>query len=60
MYLLRLLFLALPAMLVTMPADAATDLKIYGSNTVGAELAPALIKEWLQKQVHVKQLLLMN
>lgn len=50
MYLLRLLFLALPAMLVTMPADAATDLKIYGSNTVGAELAPALIKEWLQKQ----------
>jgi len=31
-------------------AQAAADLKIYGSNTVGAELAPALVMEWLKTQ----------
>jgi phosphate transport system substrate-binding protein len=29
---------------------AAADLKIYGSNTVGDELAPALVRGWLQAQ----------
>lgn len=51
MTLLRMLFFVLLATFVTLPAaNAAVDLKIYGSDTVGAELAPALIKEWLQKQ----------
>jgi len=28
-------------------AHAAADLRLYGSNTVGAELAPALVRQWL-------------
>ncbi len=31
-------------------AHASADLRLYGSNTVGAELAPALIKQWLAKK----------
>ncbi len=31
-------------------ADADVDLKIYGSNTVGAELAPAIVKQWMQQK----------
>jgi phosphate transport system substrate-binding protein len=33
-----------------LPAHAEADLKIYGSNTVGAELGPALIREWLSSE----------
>lgn len=28
-------------------AQATADLRLYGSNTVGAELAPALVRQWL-------------
>lgn len=31
-------------------AHAEADLKIYGSNTVGAELAPSLVKAWFKQQ----------
>lgn len=30
--------------------QAEADLKIYGSNTVGAEFAPALVKAWLKEE----------
>lgn len=35
-------------------AQFEADLKIYGSDTVGEELAPALVKKWLQKQGYSK------
>lgn len=35
-------------------AQAEADLKIYGSNTIGAELGPALVKEWLKKEGYAK------
>lgn len=41
--------LLLGALWVAVPCSAA-DLKIYGSNTVGAELAPALVRQWLLTQ----------
>jgi len=50
MRILRLMGIALLAALGSAVAQADVDLKIYGSNTVGAELAPALVKEWLKKQ----------
>jgi len=45
-----LLGVAFLAMFGSSIAQAAADLKIFGSNTVGAEFAPALIKEWLNKK----------
>lgn len=39
----------LGALWSVIPCQAA-DLKIYGSNTVGAELAPALVRQWLLTQ----------
>jgi phosphate transport system substrate-binding protein len=50
MRLSRLLGIALLAFCAVSRVQAAADLKIHGSDTVGAELAPALIKEWLQQQ----------
>ncbi len=50
MRLSRLLGIALLGMCGIAHAQFEADLKIYGSNTVGEELAPALVKNWLQKQ----------
>ncbi len=50
MRLSHLLGIAVLAVCGVSNATAAADLKIYGSNTVGAELAPALTKEWLHQQ----------
>jgi phosphate transport system substrate-binding protein len=47
MQLLRLLGIALLSVCGVSVAYAEADLKIYGSNTVGAKLGPALAKEWL-------------
>lgn len=50
MRLSNLIFLGLMMVIGTTTIQAKSDLKIYGSNTVGAELAPALVKAWLQKE----------
>lgn len=46
----RLMGIAVLAMFGCSVAQAEADLKIYGSNTIGAKLAPALVKEWLKTQ----------
>lgn len=47
---LRLLGAALLAVCGCTAVHAEDELKIYGSNTVGAELAPSLVKGWLVKK----------
>lgn len=50
MYRILILSGLLLANLLWANAHASADLRLYGSNTVGAELAPALIKQWLAKK----------
>jgi phosphate transport system substrate-binding protein len=38
------------ALLLLCPVDAAAQLRLHGSNTVGEELAPALVRAWLAEQ----------
>lgn len=44
------IIILLMASVVWTSAQATADLRLYGSNTVGAELAPELIKQWLEKK----------
>ena len=46
----RFLLAALLVFFVCSTATAEPDLRIHGSNTVGDELLPALLKTWLNKQ----------
>lgn len=50
MRVLRHLTFAVVASVLTSLAHAEADLKIYGSNTVGSELAPSLVKAWLAEK----------
>lgn len=43
----RLCLLALLSGLLSLPAAAEEPLRIHGSNTIGARLAPALVEAWL-------------
>lgn len=49
---LRIVSVALLTIAVAMPAVAAEKmlLRLHGSNTIGAALAPELVKSWLQRQ----------
>lgn len=50
---MRLLWILLLMQVLPVPAVFANDtflLRLHGSNTVGAELAPALVKGWLYEQ----------
>lgn len=52
---MRSLFLSLVIMLISLPAMAEeqTLLRLHGSNTIGAALAPAMVKAWLTaKEYH--------
>lgn len=50
MRLSHLLGIALLAVCGVSHAQFEADLKLYGSDTVGEELAPAMIKKWMQTQ----------
>lgn len=44
----------LVSMLASGAALAKADLRLYGSNTVGAELGPAMVKKWLKSKGYDK------
>jgi len=50
MFVFRLLYSILPALLLAHGLQAHAQLRLHGSNTIGEELAPALVAGWLQAE----------